>query len=273
MGELLFESHGITGAKFSDFVRFCVNRLGIESMPKMHLVDQLEDNNSFGVFYPDRNESHIATSGRHPIDVMRTVAHELVHARQRELKDQLDGATGSEDENQANALAGVLMREFAPQLFNVDQDLDEMGVGGIAGVAQPMNHPMPGKKKRKKKKTNEAANLPDGYFLSRPDYYDYSGNESFGRIVAANSNDWPDDWKHAIGLVSFSKLADEIVLSDITVRPDFRSAGVGEALVDALVDHAQHQGLPLRTTSMTDDGSRLFSKYKFDTSGVLRGKK
>jgi hypothetical protein len=157
IGELLVESHGITGAKFVDFVRFCVERLGLESMPKIHLVDELEENNSFGVYYPNRDESHIAVAGRHPIDVMRTVAHELVHARQRELKEELDGSTGSDDENEANAMAGVLMREFAPTLFGKRDEVSEMGVGSIAGVAQPMTAPV---KKKKKSKTSE--NFADG---------------------------------------------------------------------------------------------------------------
>jgi len=51
------------------------------------------------------------------MDVLRTLAHELVHHKQREL-DMIqpgDGATGSRIENQANAVAGVLMRDFADQ--------------------------------------------------------------------------------------------------------------------------------------------------------------
>jgi hypothetical protein len=51
------------------------------------------------------------------VDILRTVAHELVHYRQdirNELNDQ-SGATGSPEENQAHEIAGVIMRHFNKQ--------------------------------------------------------------------------------------------------------------------------------------------------------------
>jgi hypothetical protein len=65
----------------------------------------------------ETEQINLVVGDRHPIDVLRTLAHELVHARQRE-QDELDpgdGATGSDAENQANAAAGVLMRDFGKQ--------------------------------------------------------------------------------------------------------------------------------------------------------------
>jgi len=59
---------------------------------------------------------------RHPIDIMRTLAHELVHYKQ-DVEHRIgpdSGETGSPIENEANALAGQIMRRFDhenPQLF------------------------------------------------------------------------------------------------------------------------------------------------------------
>jgi hypothetical protein len=58
------------------------------------------------------------------MDVCRTLAHELVHYKQ-DLNHELDGddpgATGSPQENEANAEAAVIMRNWGkkhPDLFD-----------------------------------------------------------------------------------------------------------------------------------------------------------
>ena len=61
---------------------------------------------------------------RHPIDIMRTLAHELVHYKQdTERRIGPDsGETGSPIENEANAMAGQIMRRFDqenPELFGL----------------------------------------------------------------------------------------------------------------------------------------------------------
>ena len=102
-----------------DFVPYVAKRLGIDKLPKIQLKQQIgtSEHPTFGLFDPDTNSVQVATGGRHVMDVLRTLAHELVHHKQREL-DKIqpgDGATGSRIENQANAVAGVLMRDFADQ--------------------------------------------------------------------------------------------------------------------------------------------------------------
>jgi hypothetical protein len=57
------------------------------------------------------------------MDVCRTLAHELVHYKQdldKQLEDDDAGATGSPQENEANAEAAVIMRNWGkkhPELF------------------------------------------------------------------------------------------------------------------------------------------------------------
>jgi hypothetical protein len=72
---------------------------------------------TFGTFDPNTNTISVAYKDRHIMDVLRTLAHELTHHKQREenrIKPD-SGETGSAIENEANAQAGVLMRDFADQ--------------------------------------------------------------------------------------------------------------------------------------------------------------
>jgi pyrimidine deaminase RibD-like protein len=102
-----------------DFVPYVVKRLGIDKLPDIQLKQQIgtSEHPTFGLFDPETNSVQVATGGRHIMDVLRTLAHELVHHKQREnnMIQPGDGATGSRVENQANAVAGVLMRDFADQ--------------------------------------------------------------------------------------------------------------------------------------------------------------
>jgi hypothetical protein len=72
---------------------------------------------SFGKFSNDDRTIHLGIKNRHPNDILRTLAHEMVHYAQGQ-RDELDtdsGATGSPEEDQANAEAGVIMRKFNQQ--------------------------------------------------------------------------------------------------------------------------------------------------------------
>ena len=93
-----------------------VKELDLQSLPKMKPVTNLTagEHPSFGRFVNETNTIEFAVNNRHPIDILRTLAHELVHCKQREdqrLKPD-SGTTGSDEENEANARAGVIMRNF-----------------------------------------------------------------------------------------------------------------------------------------------------------------
>ena len=64
---------------------------------------------------PGAKHITITVKNRHIMDVCRTLAHELVHFKQ-DLDNQLDddeaGSTGSPQENEANAQAAVIMRNW-----------------------------------------------------------------------------------------------------------------------------------------------------------------
>lgn len=98
------------------FLPIAVKELDLQSLPAMKPVTSLAhgDHPSFGRFVNDTNTIEFAIEDRHPIDILRTLAHELVHCKQREdnrLKHD-SGETGSDEENEANARAGIIMRNF-----------------------------------------------------------------------------------------------------------------------------------------------------------------
>jgi hypothetical protein len=70
---------------------------------------------SFGGFDPVSNDVYVYVSNRSVPDILRTLAHELVHLKQRQggyIGGPENGATGSDVENEANAAAGILLRDF-----------------------------------------------------------------------------------------------------------------------------------------------------------------
>jgi hypothetical protein len=80
---------------------------------------------ALGGYDPSSKEIFVATDKRLTADILRTIAHEMVHRKQEEkgfLKNiDKDGSAGSKIENQANAIAGILMREYGKlnkQIYN-----------------------------------------------------------------------------------------------------------------------------------------------------------
>ena len=109
-----------TKNNYNGFVNYCCDELGIQGMPKIRITDEQFDD-TFGYFNSDDQSITVSYNNRHQMDVMRTLAHELVHYRQRQDEEELDGSDGSFHENEANAIAGVLLRQWAnknPHLFS-----------------------------------------------------------------------------------------------------------------------------------------------------------
>jgi hypothetical protein len=98
------------------FLPIAMEVLNIEKLPKIKLEKHIEtkDQPSFGRFVNDKVVIHLGIQNRHPIDILRTLAHELVHFKQL-LDGKLDknsGMTGSPEENEAHIKAGIVMRLF-----------------------------------------------------------------------------------------------------------------------------------------------------------------
>ncbi len=103
------------------FIDFADTKLGLGGdLPEISFsqdANEAKEMKSFGKYTPDTNELRVIIANRNLADILRTLAHELVHHRQRnqnKLKPD-SGKTGSEDENEANSLAGILLREFGQE--------------------------------------------------------------------------------------------------------------------------------------------------------------
>jgi hypothetical protein len=143
----------------TDFVNYCVEQLSIEKNPTIKFKRDPEwsaRNKTFGRYNHETNLLEVSLAGRHVMDILRTVAHELTHQRQHEVADVPDnaGETGSAWENEANARAGVLMREYAeqhPEYFadgQIEEGLknkkpqanDELSRAQVSRIVHPLSH-------------------------------------------------------------------------------------------------------------------------------------
>jgi len=99
-----------------NFVKFVMKELGISTLPKKIIITHNptfpQTQLTFGTYAPDEDEIIVYGGTRHIADVLRTLAHELVHHKQRHDGKVLNGNDGSDIENEANAVAGTLLRKF-----------------------------------------------------------------------------------------------------------------------------------------------------------------
>ena len=98
------------------FMDFATDYLSIDR-PKIKLINQegyTQEYKSFGGYLPSEEKIFVVVRNRNMADILRTLAHEMVHHMQN-LDGRLtptSGEDGSPDENEANSLAAVLMRKF-----------------------------------------------------------------------------------------------------------------------------------------------------------------
>ena len=111
----------------NDFISYVSEEIGLDdNKPKVMVMfdktDFTEKHKSFGGYNPVTKEIHIVGYNRNLADTLRTLGHELIHHKQN-LNNELtekSGDTGSNQENLANALAGILMRNYGkknPKIF------------------------------------------------------------------------------------------------------------------------------------------------------------
>ena len=108
----------------NEFVNYCMEYLSVDR-PKLKLInskDYAYENRSLGGYSPSEKKIMVVVHNRNMADILRTVAHEMVHHMQN-LDKRLtptSGEDGSPDENEANSLVGVIMRKFGrdnPQIY------------------------------------------------------------------------------------------------------------------------------------------------------------
>lgn len=108
-------------ATIGEFIKYAIKNLGIQNPPRnlslSYDTNKAKEMRSFGYFSPNDNKIWVYCGNRNMADILRTLAHELVHRKQDEdgRISYESGKTGSDIENEANAMAGVLLRDFGKQ--------------------------------------------------------------------------------------------------------------------------------------------------------------
>ena len=104
-----------------EFIKFAKSALQLKEKVSVKLLTQRHENMTAACYDPNTNEISIYTKGRAFPDVCRSLAHEMVHQKQNELGllEADSGNTGSDIENEANACAGILMRNFGEIVENL----------------------------------------------------------------------------------------------------------------------------------------------------------
>jgi 8-oxo-dGTP pyrophosphatase MutT (NUDIX family) len=148
-----------------DLLPIAVKELKLSSLPQIKLQHRMSAQHpTFGYFDHDHGVIYLAVQDRHPLDIARTLAHELVHYHQKNHHrlDSESGETGSPEENEANSQAGIIMRllnQKHPKHFH-RSDVD----ANQRTVVQ--------EKKRRRRKTQKAG---VGYYGG---YWGFSGDGS-----------------------------------------------------------------------------------------------
>jgi hypothetical protein len=117
----------------SKFMKYAAESLRLQTKPEGLILSK--DNNksrtdhTFGHFNPETKKIWLYVKNRNIADILRTLAHELVHLKQAEEGRIYPGSgeTGSPIENEANATAGVLLRNFGKENEGIYESLKKYG--------------------------------------------------------------------------------------------------------------------------------------------------
>ena len=106
-----------------NFTVFAKQKLNIKIDVPVELIYDLQFSmkySSFACIMSDSKQIYVSVVNRHPVDILRSLAHEMVHYRQMLDGQNILGYTGSRHENEANAKAGIVLRDYGkihPELF------------------------------------------------------------------------------------------------------------------------------------------------------------
>ena len=116
-----------------DFLKFCNSILKLEDMPDIYLHTIKKPEMTTGMYNRDEHMIHVLVGKRLLVDVLRTIAHELTHARQEET-GLLDKHLANVDpmnemgdidtvyENEAYTLAGNIVKIFCRKYKRISKD-------------------------------------------------------------------------------------------------------------------------------------------------------
>ena len=111
-----------------EFTKFCDRALHLLERYKVYLVSSRKKYGikTTGAFVDDSNEVWVYSEDRRLIDILRTISHEFVHAKQYEANrhyepDFLHFSSRNEDE--ANYMSGAILNAFAEVVGEIVYEL------------------------------------------------------------------------------------------------------------------------------------------------------
>jgi len=124
LNEAIVRNDEIDARVIAGFVNFAKDFLNIDDDIKVALAFERTPDLKTTAYYDLSGFIKVYAKDRAIIDVCRSIAHELVHHKQN-IEDRLknaaaDGEDGSPIENEANAIAGVIIRKYGklnPEIY------------------------------------------------------------------------------------------------------------------------------------------------------------
>tara|TARA_R110002051_G_scaffold324163_1_gene420302 strand:+ start:45 stop:1388 length:1344 start_codon:yes stop_codon:yes gene_type:complete len=111
------------------FLSFCQDKLGYSTPASVMLVDDRNQLKTLASYNLQTNEVKVYSKNRALADILRSIAHELVHHQQLEDGridlNNLPQDVGGEIEDEANAVAGQLVKEFGYNDRNIYENWDK----------------------------------------------------------------------------------------------------------------------------------------------------
>jgi len=126
LNESIMQNNKVDAKNVADFVNFAKEYLGIDDSVKVALAFTRTPDLKTTAYYDFSKDGFIKiyAKDRAVIDICRSIAHELVHHLQflegRLLDAVKDGEDGSPIENEANAVAGIIIRKWGklhPEIY------------------------------------------------------------------------------------------------------------------------------------------------------------
>jgi hypothetical protein len=105
----------VNQSEIAKFIRYVYDKLHIDAaLPRIKLQQEKEapDQHRTGWYNPANNEMWVYTGNRNLIDILRTVAHELAHHKQRLDGDTAANVDLADLEGQADQVAGIIMKLY-----------------------------------------------------------------------------------------------------------------------------------------------------------------
>lgn len=116
----------INESVIDDFIEFGKKELSLDDDFRVNLTSNGDDIETLASYDMIDNEINVLTKDRAEADIIRSIAHEMVHHKQNERGDLRgnpeEGEDGSPWEDEANAKAGVLVRRFGkinPDIYDL----------------------------------------------------------------------------------------------------------------------------------------------------------